>query len=545
MNNKLSQLLIITILLHFAPVAHAQLSPADSAFFINIFTFPRYIDDSVTPGNFYKYSNMTSMYEHYLLMDTSFKFKTADLDSIDYLVPGEQLISDTPRNASFAMYPAILSQNDPMVYLPFSFLNKQSYSYSIRYKDTNLTNCRNAFFIIPGNGDHQALELAQGPGYHNQLCQIKNHCINYGDVYAFIKPNQESRAICWNGHRMDDYLLWYLNTAYTPYGINYLIEIIAMVKYLQAHYDKVFIFGLSEGGYATMLTTMYTEPDAAIISGGYSIGLDTNYVENSFLRYRFDYLLDTFNQVKVKSHITASKTNYLFTWGENDPVPTMDPEHDFHYTQNYFGPLPNCSYFYDFYDHTFPPCPVIDTFIQKTLSVPLAHFRITDSTAPDSLFTQVRFCRSGLYHFDLYKDTTFVQNYTMVTDTVNIALTDTGKYYIKNISDSSNINGKCADTIVCNKYATPLSVSMQTAASSFSVQYNNPFYDLLRLKIISNQSGPFTINIFNTFGIPVYRHTEINKQTFGISSITWPPGLYYIHVNQASSGSVQIKLLKL
>jgi hypothetical protein len=344
---------------------------------------------------------------------------------------------------------------------------------------------------------------------------------------------------------MDDYLLWYLNTAYTPYGINYLIEIIAMVKYLQAHYDKVFIFGLSEGGYATMLTTMYTEPDAAIISGGYSIGLDTNYVENSFLRYRFDYLLDTFNQVKVKNHIAASKTNFLFTWGENDPVPTMDPEHDFHHTENYFGPMANCSYFYDFYDHTFPPCQVIDTFIQKTLSVPLAHFYATDTTVSDTLYTQVRFCRSGLYQFDLYKDTSFVQHYTLITDTANIALTDSGKYYIRNIADSNNVSGKCIDTIFCNKHATPLSVSGQNATEACTVQYNNPVFDLLSLNLQAAHPSSYTVTVFNTFGMPVYRQAEINRPSWSVNCSTWPAGLYYVQIAPNSGVSIKIKIMKL
>jgi hypothetical protein len=36
-----------------------------------------------------------------------------------------------------------------MVFLPFSFLNKQANTYAIMYKDSNQTNCKYAFLLIP------------------------------------------------------------------------------------------------------------------------------------------------------------------------------------------------------------------------------------------------------------------------------------------------------------------------------------------------------------------------------------------------------------
>ncbi len=532
------------ILISFSQKVSAQLSPADSAYFLNIFTYPIYMDDSVNPGNWYLQQDISSMYNHYLAMDTGFKFKTADLDSIAFISVNDNYVLDTDRNASFAQYPTFLNEADPMIYLPFDFLNKHSNAYAIKYHDTTQQHCRYAFLLVPGNGHNQTYELAQGTGYHNQLCQMKNHCIQYGDVFAFQKPNQESRAIHWNGKRLDDYLIWYLNTAFTPYGINYLVEIIAWVKYLQAHYDKVFVFGLSEGGYSTMLTSMYTQPDAVIISGGYSVGLDTNLVENSFLRTRFDYLVDTFHKAKVLDRITNTKTKYLFTWGENDPVPPMDPDHDFHLTENYFGPQPNVSYFYDFYDHTFPPCTVIDTFIDDVLNAPLAHFTIVDSSLADTLFTKVQFCRQGSYSFDLFKDTSLVSNYTAITDSVLISLSDSGKYYIKNITDSNNIAGKCRDTVWCTKQATPLWIALSNNDFS-NIRYNNPVHDQLCLDIINPTRSGWSINIFNAFGQAMYSHTTAKAGRMTVPCSHWSAGLYFLQIRANEEQKIQqIKLTK-
>jgi hypothetical protein len=294
-----------------------------------------------------------------------------------------------------------------------------------------------------------------------------------------------------------------------------------------------------------MLTSMYTEPDAVIISGGYSIGLDTNYVENSFLRSRFDYMLDTFNKVKVKTRISNTKTKFLFTWGENDPVPTMDPEHDFHYTETYFSGLTNCSYFYDFYDHTFPPCANIDTFIHRVLAVPLAHFVITDSSIVDTLHTKVQFCNSGSYDFDLYKDTTLINHYTSVSDSVSIALSDSGRYYIKNIIDSNNVAGKCGDTVRCNKYPTPLSAFALSTDPPFLIHYNNPFREHLNLMISADIPDNFEITIYNNYGMPVHQHQLASGEPFFISSLHWATGLYYLKIHSAnSSQNVNLKLLK-
>ncbi len=540
----------ITLLLIFLTVSSsglkAQLNAADSSYFLGVFTSPKYIDDSVYSGNWYQYNAITSMYEHYLILDTNFKYKTPDLDSINYLTIDDSLHYDTMRNNAFNTYPALLNQTDPIVYVPYTFMNKHSRTYSIRYKDSNQHNCRYAFLLVPGTGINASYDIVKGIGYHNQLCLMKNNLINYGDVYTFIKPNEESRAVHWNGLKLNnEYVVSYLITQNTRYGINYLIEMIAMIKYLKANYDKVFLFGLSEGGYSALLCTMYIEPDAAMISGGYSIDFDTCTVEKEILKTRFDYLLDTFDRVKVKNRISSSNTNYLFTWGDGDPVLTMDPEHDFHYTQNYFSGLNNCSYFYNFNDHTFPPCADIDTFVQRIINIPLAHFFVTDSSLADTLLTRARFCTNGLYQFDLYKDTSLIQAYSLITDSVNISLTDSGKYYITHITDSNNIAGRCSDTVFCTKQAIASGIKAVDIGDNIKVQYNNPFSEQIHISILSNIPNSISVSIYNNMGIQVYKNLNIVKNKISIPAGYWPPGIYYMNINTGQNNLYRtIKLLK-
>ncbi|MBK7764379.1 MAG: T9SS type A sorting domain-containing protein [Bacteroidetes bacterium] len=519
----------------------AQLSAADSAYFNNVFLNPLYINDSVYPGTWYQYEPVTSFYNHYLIMDTNFIFKTSDLDSISNLSIDDSLHQYAQINSEFNAYPSFISQNDPVVSLPFHLNNKQGISYSFLYPDTNQNHCKNAFLIVPGTGTNASYDIIRGLGYHNQLCYVTNTCRSYGDVYTFVKPNEEFRAIYWDKRKLNEYVVDYLITQNTFYGTNYLIEMIAMIKYLKANYDKVFLMGLSEGGYSALLCTMYSKPDAAVISGGYSINFDTCTTETGILYTRFDSLVYQYDKVKVKDKISQSPTHYLFTWGDGDPVLTMDPEHDFHYTENYFGGVGHCSWFYDFNDHTFPPCNTIDTFINRILSIPEAHFFITDSSSNgDSLYTRVRFCKSASYTFDMYRDTTFIQTYTAVSDSIDITLTDSGFYYLKNIMDTNNIHGRCNDTVFKNKQPIPLFLS--SSISPLGILLQNPITD--NLVITWNQTSiPFAkLIIYNSTGQMVYQ-THQYQSGIPISTQNWPKGIYLVRIFQDDK-SLSYRILK-
>lgn len=522
--------------------ANAQLSAADSAYFNGVFVNPLYINDSIFPGTWYQYAPVTSFYNHYLIMDTNFIFKTSDLDSISNLSIDDSLHAFAQINSAFNAYPSFISQNDPVVSLPFHLNNKQGISYSFLYPDTNHSNCKNAFLIVPGTGINASYDVIRGLGYHNQLCQITNNCRNYGDVYTFVKPNEEFRAIHWNNKKLNEYIVSYLITQNTFYGTNYLVEMIAMIKYLKSNYDKVFLMGLSEGGYAALLCTMYSQPDAALISGGYSINFDTCTTETGILYTRFDSLVYQYDKVNVKDKISQSSTQYLFTWGDGDPVLTMDPEHDFHYTENYFAGVGHCSWFYDFNDHTFPPCFNIDTFIERIISIPQAHFFITDSSVNgDSLYTRVRFCKSSSYTFDVYRDTTFIQTYSAISDSIDITLTDSGYYYLKNISDSNNIIGTCSDTIYKAKQTNPLSVTHYF--NEMEVQMNNPIPDHMEIYFDKNEDITTNLNVYNIAGQAIYMSKNYTSG-HSISTMLWPKGVYFIKLIHAKE-SIILKAIKL
>ncbi|HNB81482.1 MAG TPA: hypothetical protein PLP14_05240, partial [Chitinophagaceae bacterium] len=324
LNWKMKFSMILYVVL-FPTCLKAQLSAADSAYFQNVFTRPLYIDTTVNPGNWYQYSPVSSFYNHYLILDTNFTFKPHDLDSVHLLTIDDSLHDESIINTSFQANPSLLSQSDPVVSIPFHLNGKRGKAYSFLYPDTIPEPCRYAFIIVPGTGTNASYDIIRGLGYHNLLCQMVSTCRSYGDVFTFIKPNEECRAIYWNNLKLNEYIVDYLITQHTFYGITYLAEMMATIQYLKMKYDKVFLFGLSEGGYSALLASLYTEPDAALISGGYSIQFDTCTAESSILYTRFDSLVYQWNKDSLRNRIAQSKTHYLFTWGDGDPVLTMDP----------------------------------------------------------------------------------------------------------------------------------------------------------------------------------------------------------------------------
>ncbi|MBK7690642.1 MAG: T9SS type A sorting domain-containing protein [Bacteroidetes bacterium] len=228
----------------------------------------------------------------------------------------------------------------------------------------------------------------------------------------------------------------------TNYGTNYLIETIALVKALKSKYSKVIILGISEGGYTALLNLLNTEPDGAIISGGYSINFDTYTPSQFILSARFRSTPQYYDRDSVKSKISQLQTNTLFTWGESDDVTLMDPEHDFHYTENFLNNYSNCSYFYDFNYHTFPPCGTLDSFITRIKGKPKAFIIPIENTCrSDSMQIKVGICGQAPFQFDIYKDNVLLSTVNTANDTSILSLFTEGTYEIKNVDDASSYGG--------------------------------------------------------------------------------------------------------
>lgn len=532
-------ILLCCFLYSIGPVK-AQLSAADSTFFNSIFTQPRFISPLQYPGNWFIYDTIRSTAALYASFDSNFKFTLKDLDSLHKMSVASTLISDTQRNNSFNQFPSLYPMIDPIKVLPFSLNQKQQKAYTVFNKGIEQTNCKAAYIIMQGSGINNTKDLVNDTGYHNINCKLLSHLKSKGDVFTLIKPNEDIRAMYWNGMKLNDYIFSYLETSKHHYGINYLIELIALIKYVKQYYDKVYLLGLSEGGYASLLANLFEETDEVVISGGYSINFDTFAWSNSTLRTRFDSLVDRYVKFNLKTKIQQSNTSYLFTWGNNETVPLMQEEHNFKYTSNYFNGVNNTKFYYNFNYHSFPSCEVIDSFIQLE-NRPKTHFQIVDSSKADSVITKVNFCGNGPIDFKLFRDGILYATYFNITDSILIRLKYGGKYYLKDIQNGKDLFLSCKDTIKIN---LPKVLNVSCNKFDQNIHVNSPFQSQLIIHVLYTKfNEPHTIKIHDLQGRELFCKMGKQGEDISLNTSNWGNGIYIISL-QTQNGNCSRKIFK-
>jgi hypothetical protein len=226
---------------------------------------------------------------------------------------------------------------------------------------------RMAALIIPGSGENQshAIVTHQEANYHGQIVDwLKPHA----DVYVFIKPNQGVLAIH-NGIRKIDgnYIYADLINRGKSYSFDYLVRAVAVIRFLQEKYETVALFGISQGGAAVLLCSLYTEPDGAFVASGYSVLLDDIYPAGQD-QIMFPGVASIFSKEAVRDAIGKMRTRFVFSWGRLEPD-IYGYETNAHPTEKYFKGTENMRCVYHAGGHEFPSAQVRQ-FIQEMRDAP-------------------------------------------------------------------------------------------------------------------------------------------------------------------------------
>lgn len=547
MKRKLFSIIRVAILISaicLTKSVHAQLSAADSLWFTQIFTGTRYVNDSTSPGNWYINDTINSLQGLTDRLTENFKFSLQDFSSIQNIIVDPVLQFDTVRNITYNNYPGVFNTLNPLSYFDYKLKGISSKTYSLFLPDLDTTtNSKYAFFIIPGNGLNASSNIVQGGGYHNTLCYVSEELRNKGDVFCFMKPNEDARAIYWKNKKLDYFLLkdWLLNNLDRPYGVNYLIELVATIKALKNNYCKVFVLGLSEGGYAGLLASLETQPTASVISGGYSVGFDTSTISSPILYSVFDSLAYSYTKDSIRSLIQSEATNYLFTYGDLDYVHLMQAEHDSNHTQKFFNDSTHCEYFYNFSEHTFPPCEILDTFLQKQIRKSQLSFWAVDTFATDSMHVVVSNCSTLPFKFDLLRNDTILWSRTQYSGDTLITLTQNGIYKIVNIWDTQLDSLVCVDSIDFQYLNFPAATTNQSLESSISF-FPNPASDELSILFPSTYNGKKIIQVFSSMGNKIFEKSS-RENAIRIPLTKQPAGLYLVKI-QYDNTTLTRKILK-
>ena len=395
-------LLFAIIFISSNKACFAQITDTDSLYFTTVFKTPVYQDSYSASGVWYLYSPFNSRKALFDSLDNLMKFGVSDYYGANNNIKVGNLASVDSINSTMNYYYSLnpiwaYRQKDPVWELPFSLNGKKSTTYCTFTPSTNPDNSlhaaamgKTAILFITGSGTNNGTEMVQGIGYQNFYGNQKDSLATLGDVYISIRPLIDFRAFVWDNNGdlkalnsefpHPSQVTSYLNGRGTPYGLNSLIESIALVKYLKSKYQKVIIAGLSYGGIYTTLNAFESAPEGALVSGGYTIAID-EIRDNDYQAASFGQLIFSLTRDSVKNNIEKSTTEFLFSWGRTGDIAL---ETQLHYTENYFAGLNNTQYYYDYDPHTFPPFQAFKNLIDSIKNRPTVRVKETENQCSPS-----------------------------------------------------------------------------------------------------------------------------------------------------------------
>lgn len=233
----------------------------------------------------------------------------------------------TPREDYHQAYDNILIGNAeqlrlseiPILRLPFTLNGRRYAAFAYgeaEYPEDCESSRTSAALIIPGSGNNQSLGIYENDSsnYHYGIIEALN---SLDRVLVQIKPNRDARA--WhNGAGMRVYgdfvYNWQLRMG-GSYSVSYLVEALALMKYLNRCNERTVVAGLSQGGGAALFVALQASPSQAIVSSGYSV------LSRKVHWAGFSQLMGVPGSEIIAStdgfisSLRNSATSYLFTWG--------------------------------------------------------------------------------------------------------------------------------------------------------------------------------------------------------------------------------------
>lgn len=251
----------------------------------------------------------------------------------------------------------------PVLKLPFTLegIAYEAYAYGEVYEACDGSqSIASSALIIPGSGNNQSLGIYENDpsNYHYGIIDALS---SVDKVYVQIKPNRDARA--WhngNGMRMNgDFVYnWQLRMG-GSYSVSYLVEALALMKYLNACSDNTIVAGLSQGGAAALYVALQASPSQAIISSGYSV------LAEKIQWAGFNQLMGVPGSeiIAVPEGFVASlknsTTTYLFTWGKTENLFFREEALNLH-TASLLQDVPNAIGISHDGGHIFPVSEIIE-----------------------------------------------------------------------------------------------------------------------------------------------------------------------------------------
>jgi hypothetical protein len=180
-----------------------------------------------------------------------------------------------------------------------------------------------ASLIFPGSGLNQSSEIYEGVRNNYQFGILEGLSANGGDIFVLIKPNEDILAFHDGAGKLDySFVINFQLNRNGSYSASYIVQSLAIAKFLRTCYGSLVLAGLSQGGAAALLASFQVKPRAAIIASGYST------LSRKFEWSGFEQIVlpsgtywNAQEPANIRRRIRALPTTYFFSWGKKDSAP--------------------------------------------------------------------------------------------------------------------------------------------------------------------------------------------------------------------------------
>lgn len=400
---------------------------------------------------------------------------------------------------------------DTLVTVDVSYKAKKAKGYA--YFKPAVSNENTAIFIIPGSGHNQSGDMYRDvpSNYHNVPESIFGRYAEQGDVYLFIKPNEDILAIHRNHLKAGIPNIYpQLQVANTPYAANYLIHCLSFIKALKTKYERVIIAGLSQGGFATLMVSQISEPTACIVASGYSILFEEAYYGNQNQPMMSNFY-DHFSKEIIKSTIAQKSTYYLFSWGF-DETDYYHIESQELLSYNYLKDTNKVSYYNQHSGHHFPPYDVVKEFLHFNKTRPVVSFRRVSDCEKSEDIVIVEGKGQLPIQFQVQFENGTQQTYSLTQRIDTLRNLSDGKYTFSNPQNAD----------FTSLFKTDLTIRNPKVLSEATLQTNNFTFDRVNNSWVYNQ-------VVDTVLLTRMTFTDAASKSFAFDpkrEIRLPSGIY-------------------
>jgi predicted esterase len=208
--------------------------------------------------------------------------------------------------------------------------------------------------VIPGSGHNQSSAIvSRAPeNYHfgvfDAFSAIDRH-------YVFIKPNED--VLAWhdgNGQKLSGTFIWnwHLNRQ-GSYSVAYLVQALAVQKWLDGCFSRRILAGLSQGGAAALLLGLQSHASEVVVAAGHSLLFHETEWSGHNQLIGVPGLARLYRAGPLVEALDRSSSRWLFTYGATDGD-IYRIEADTGLTASYIGHLPNVEVVTHRGGHEFP-----------------------------------------------------------------------------------------------------------------------------------------------------------------------------------------------